>query len=243
MIAADIMTRASVTVAPETPLAEVIARLLESRMGAIPVVEGSTVVGMVNDTDLLRRAELGTEPHPSSWLGLFVSDAARAAAFVHGHGTAARDVMTAPAVTVAHDTPVAEVAALLERRSIDRVAVLRDGRLAGTVGRSDILRALASRLAPLPPRSADDQRLREDVIAAIETGGWLDGTSDITVVVEDGIAHLWGGVAGDALHRALVVAAGGVPGVRAVRDHLNPLRRADPMDRPNWPDPGVRAGG
>jgi CBS domain-containing protein len=242
MIAADIMTRALVTVAPETPLDEVIRLLLEKRVGALPVVQDGAVVGLVGEADLLHRAELGTEPRPTSWLGLFVSDAARATAFVQGHGKLARDVMSAP-VAVAEDTPLADVAALLERRGIGRVPVLRDGRLIGTVGRSDILRALASRLNPLPPRSADDQRLRDDVVAAIEATGALAETSDMTVVVEGGVVHLWGGVDGDAIHRALVVAAGGVPGVGEVRDHLTPLDRPDPMDRPNWPDPGVRVGG
>src|ERR1700728_4810962 len=110
MNAADIMTRAVVTASPETPLAEVIQKLLESRAGMLPVIHGDRVVGMVSDSDLLHRAELGTEPRPTSWLGLFVSDAARATAFVQGHGKLARDVMSAP-VAVAEDTPLADVAA------------------------------------------------------------------------------------------------------------------------------------
>jgi CBS domain-containing protein len=236
MKAADIMTRAVVTVAPETPLDEVI-RLLLDKPGGLPVVDDGTVVGIVDEADLLRRAELGSEPRPNSWLGLFVSDTARAAAFVRGHGRLARDVMTAPAVTVAEDTPVGEVAELLEKRGIGRVPVLRDGRLVGMVGRSDLLRALASRLAPLPPRSEDDRQVREAVTSAIEQSGWLEGTADITIVVENGVVHLWGSVAGEAIHRALVVAVGEVPGVREVRDHLVPAQHPDPMDRPNWPAP------
>ena len=106
--------------------------LLETRVGALPVVEGGgAVAGMVAEADLLRRAELGSEKRPTSWLNLFISDSTRAAAFVRGHGTAARDVMTHPAVTVAEDTPVAEIAALLEKRGIGRVPVVRDGRLVG----------------------------------------------------------------------------------------------------------------
>jgi CBS domain-containing protein len=237
MRAADIMTRALVTVAPDTPLDEVIRLLLDKRAGALPVVEDHAVVGIVAEADLLRRAELGAEPRPTSWLGWFVSDTARAQAFVRGHGKLARDVMTQPAVTVAEDTPVAEVAALLEHQRISRVPVLREGRLVGLVSRSDILRALASRLAPLPPRSADDRSLREAVIAAIEASGWLEGTADLTIVVEAGVVDLWGSVAGEAIHRALVVAVGEVPGVREVRDHLAPVQHPDPMDRPNWPSP------
>jgi len=239
MIAADVMTRALVTVSPDTPLAEVIQLLLDKGAGAVPVVESGEVVGIVAETDLLRRAELGSAPRPTSWLGLFVSDNARAAAFVRGHGRLARDVMTHPAVTVAEDTPLGEVAELLERRGISRVPVVRDRQLVGIVGRSDILRALASRLAPLPARSADDRRLRETVVMAIEASGWMEGTADLTIVVEGGVVHLWGNVVSDNMHRALVLAVGEVPGVREVRDHLAPPPHPDPLDRPNWPSPAA----
>lgn len=239
MKAADIMTRTLPSVAPDTPLAEVIRLLLDKRVGALPVVDGSTVVGIVAEADLLRRVELGAAPRPTSWLGLFTSDTARAAAFVHSHGTLARDVMSQPAVTVTEDTPVGEVAELLEKKRIGRVPVLRDGRLVGMVGRSDILRALASRLAPLPARSEDDQRLREAVVASIEASGWLEGTADMTIVVEAGVVHLWGTVADQTIHRALIVAVGEIPGVREVRDHLGPAQTIDPLDRPNWPSPAA----
>ncbi len=240
MIAADIMTRTVATVSPETPLDEVIRLLLETRVGALPVVEGGgAVAGMVAEADLLRRAELGSEKRPTSWLNLFISDSTRAAAFVRGHGTAARDVMTHPAVTVAEDTPVAEIAALLEKRGIGRVPVVRDGRLVGIVGRSDLLRALASRLTPLPPRSADDRDLREAVIAAIEGSGWMEGTADLTIVVEGGVVQLWGSIGDAAVHRALVLAVGEVPGVREVRDNLAAPPHFDPLDRPNWPAPAA----
>jgi CBS domain-containing protein len=237
MIAADIMTRALVTISPDTPLPDVIRLLLDKRVGALPVVEGASVVGVVAESDLLRRIELGTEPRPTSWLGLFVSDNARAEAFVRGHGRLARDVMTQPAITVPADTPIGEVAELLEKRGISRVPVLRDGRLVGVVGRSDILRALASRLTPLPARGEDDRRVREAIVTTIEASGWLEGTADVTIIVEAGVVNLWGTVAGEAIHRALVVAVGEVPGVREVRDHLSPATSLDPLDRPNWPSP------
>jgi CBS domain-containing protein len=238
MIAADIMTRSLVTVTPDTPLPDVIRTLLDKRIGAVPVVEGGAVVGLVSEGDLLHRAELGAAPHAAGWLRLFTSEASRARDFVRDHGTLARDVMTHPAVTVAEDTPVGEIAALLERRAISRVPVV-DGnrRLLGIVSRSDILRALASRLAPHPAYHADDRRLREAVLAAVDANGWAADASDLTVLVEDGIVHLWGSIGADPVHRALVVAAAEVPGVLDVRDHLSPWHAPDPMDRPHWQEP------
>ena len=243
MIAADILTPAQATVGPDTPLADVVKLLLEKRVGTLPVIDAHTLVGTVSEADLLHRAELGTERRPPSWLALFLSDASKAAAFVRGHGTRAADVMTTPAPTVAEDTPLAEIAEMLERHGLAELPVLREGRLAGMVSRSSILRALASRLTPLPTRSADERELRAAVARALEASGWIDGVADATLVVEGDVVHLWGSVTSEAVHRALVLAAGEVPGVGAVRDHLDHAHRPDPLDRPNWPDPGVRVGG
>lgn len=238
MNAADIMTRPVATVAPDAPLSEVIELLVEKRTGTLPVVDDGTVVGVIAEADLLRRAELGSaKKRPTSWLGLFLSEDARASAFVHAHGRLARDVMSAPAITVAEDTPLNEVAELLERRRIGRVPVVRGGRLVGVIGRAELLRVLASRIAPVPARSADDRELRERVVAAVERSGWLNGASDVTVMVEQGVVHLWGSVETDAVHRALVAAVAELPGVAGVRDHLAHAPHADPMDRPNWPSP------
>jgi hypothetical protein len=56
----------------------------------------------------------------------------------------ARDIMSAPVVTVGEDTDVGEIARLLAAYRIKRVPVVRDGRIAGIVSRADLLRALAT---------------------------------------------------------------------------------------------------
>ena len=54
--------------------------------------------------------------------------------------------MTSPAVTVAPDTPVRDLAALLTQKSINRVAVTDPGgRLLGLVSRGDIVQATMGR--------------------------------------------------------------------------------------------------
>jgi CBS domain-containing protein len=237
MIASDIMTREPLTVAPDTPLADVVRLLLDHRLGALPVVEGTSVVGMVGEADLLRRLGPASAPRASSWLGLFASDASRAGEFVHAHGKLTRDIMAAPAVTVAEETPAEEIAELLETHGFGQVPVVRAGSLVGVVSRSDLLRALAGRLATPPARRQDDAGLHAAVVAAIETSGWLEGTADLTIQVEDGTVALWGTFADPDIRRALVVRVGEVPGVRQVRDQLVPAHNPDPLDLPNWPSP------
>ena len=50
----DIMTRAVVTVAPDTRVLDVAQRLLDHRIGGVPVVDGDLVVGVITESDLFR---------------------------------------------------------------------------------------------------------------------------------------------------------------------------------------------
>lgn len=55
----EIMTRDVATASPDTPLAEAARRMVERKIGCLPVVrEHRVVVGIVTETDLLRAAYL-----------------------------------------------------------------------------------------------------------------------------------------------------------------------------------------
>ncbi len=51
--AAAIMTEIVLTVAPETPLTDAARALLERRIGALPVLDGDRVVGILSQADAL----------------------------------------------------------------------------------------------------------------------------------------------------------------------------------------------
>jgi CBS domain-containing protein len=60
-------------------------------------------------------------------------------------GTAARsvrDVMSRQVMCVAPEQPIAEVASLMSNKDVDRVPVVREGRLVGFLTRGDIVRKL-----------------------------------------------------------------------------------------------------
>jgi CBS domain-containing protein len=50
----DIMTPDPITVTPDMPIIEVAQRLLEHRIGGVPVVEHDHVVGVITESDLFR---------------------------------------------------------------------------------------------------------------------------------------------------------------------------------------------
>jgi CBS domain-containing protein len=60
-------------------------------------------------------------------------------------GTSARsvrDVMSRQVMCVAPEQPIAEVASLMSNKDVDRVPVVREGRLVGFLTRGDIVRKL-----------------------------------------------------------------------------------------------------
>jgi CBS domain-containing protein len=50
----EIMTRNPITVTPDMPIIEVARRLLENRIGGVPVVDDERVVGVITESDLFR---------------------------------------------------------------------------------------------------------------------------------------------------------------------------------------------
>lgn len=48
------MSRSVITIDPDRPIAEAVDLMLEHKIGALPVTEGTRVVGIITETDLLR---------------------------------------------------------------------------------------------------------------------------------------------------------------------------------------------
>jgi len=220
MKARDVMTPGVVTITPDTKVPEIAGLLLERRISAVAVVEASgMVVGVVSESDLMRRPELGTDKPRSRWLQVLLSTEDREHDFVKTHGMRAREVMSSPAVSVAPDASLADIVALMGKRHIKRVLVLDQGRLAGIVTRTDLLRALHARKA-LPTESVprDDRSLRETILRELGQADWaLEAI--VNVQVADGHVELWGNIDSHEQRRAIRIAVEGIPGVRGITEH------------------------
>jgi hypothetical protein len=94
-------------------------------------------IGMVSDGDLLgRRRE---ESHRAWWLQMLAEAAAPRQETEAAHQRLVREVMSWPLSFVAPDTPVEEIAAILQERRIKRLPVIYNGELVGIVSRTDLL--------------------------------------------------------------------------------------------------------
>lgn len=219
MHAADVMVKDVVSVGPEASVREVASLMLARRISGVPVVgENRHVLGIVSEGDLIRRPEIETDRIPEGWLGLFLSDEQRARNFVKSHGRKAREVMSQPVICVGPDTPLAGIVRLMERHRIKRVAVVEQGRLAGLVTRTDLLRAMLAHQDSSPAASGDEA-LRARVASMLEGEAWASSAM-VFVRVEHGVAQLWGTVESASQREALILAVRGVPGIRDVQPHL-----------------------
>ena len=221
MLAKDIMTTDIVTIAPSLRVEEIARLLLSRNISGVPVVDDrDRLIGLVSEGDLLRRTEGGTERQRSWWLSLLASPEERARDYIKTHGRTAEQVMTREVVTVTADTPVGEIAQILERRRIKRVPVVEDGRIVGIVSRANLLHGLATykdRISVTP--SPDDRSIRAEVQALVAKADWISHGS-LTVLVADGAVELWGWVDSEDERKALMIAVGEMDGVKRVVDHL-----------------------
>ena len=72
----------------------------------------------------------------------FTGPDARVASPLASGARTVRDVMTRQVLCVSPDQPIAEVASLMSNKDVDRVPVVREGRLVGFLTRGDIVRKL-----------------------------------------------------------------------------------------------------
>jgi CBS domain-containing protein len=230
--ASDIMTAPVVTVTPDTTVRDTARCLLDHRISGVPVVDrAGKLVGIVSEGDLMRRRESGTERRPSWWLSLFADADAQAQAFVKRHGGTVADVMTRRVVTIAEQTPLEEVADILEKHRIKRVPVIRDGELVGIVSRADLLHGLAAR-QDASSVSADDRTIKQALVSALDEAH-VDRRL-LKIVVAGGVVRIWGVVDTPEQKDAIRVAAETAPGVRAV--HLNVDAVPATARAVMWPD-------
>lgn len=136
----DAMTPDPQTVAPETPLNEVIRLLLSAIFTGLPVVGADNrPIGVISQGDLIYRAGMPLR------LGLLAaSDEANVGhalqAMAHKN---ARDIMSSPAVSIEEDKPLTDGVKLMLKMGLKRLPVVdTSGRLVGIISRMDIFRTI-----------------------------------------------------------------------------------------------------
>ena len=129
----DLMTERPRTTTPEMPLREAAREMLSAGLSALPVVdEDGGLLGLLSERELMRHFMTTT---------LATASARFTPPSAHGRRTV-RDVMTRQVLCVAPEQSLADVAALMTNKDVERVPVVRGGRLVGFLTRGDIVRKL-----------------------------------------------------------------------------------------------------
>jgi CBS domain-containing protein len=113
------------TIAADATVGEAVRLLGERRIGALPVVEGDRVTGIMSERDVI----YCLRDHGAEVLGWPISR-----------------VMTSPAITVDPDTPVLNALALITQRRVRHLPVVVDGRLVGIVSIGDLVKHRIERI-------------------------------------------------------------------------------------------------
>ena len=142
----DVMTAAVTSVGPDTSLNDAAQIMLARGVRAIPVVGASAeVLGILTDGHLLRYLLPQKVSQLSTGQYRAVKRPPRGVKLKAGAvpGDApVRDVMDRTVLCLSEDQTVADVAALMLSKSVDRFPVTRDGALVGFLTRGDIVRKL-----------------------------------------------------------------------------------------------------
>jgi CBS domain-containing protein len=218
MRAHQIMTRAVVTVTPDSTILEAADIMLKHHVSGLPVVDAAgKLVGIVSEGDFIRRSEIGTQRKRSRWLKFLMgTDATQ---YVREHGRKVSEVMTRDPLTIAEEATLEEIVNAMEANGIKRMPVMRDGKLVGIVSRANLLHAVASLAREIPDPTADDDHIRSRIIQALEKHDW--SPFGLNVIVRDGIVHLSGVITDEESRHAAIVATENVAGVKKVHDHLS----------------------
>ena len=139
----DLMTTHVTTVDPEMPLGEAARIMLGRGVRALPVTgPNGEVLGLLTDGHLLKHLLPQTVQQLSTGQMKAVKRRTARGSPVAPGAVPVREAMDRTVLCLAEDQTIADVAALMLAREVDRFPVTRDGALVGFLTRGDIVRKL-----------------------------------------------------------------------------------------------------
>ena len=154
MLVQEAMTKNPVTCQAATPLREVVALFKKHHIGGLPVMDGSNLVGMVTESDLISLLE--TErisddlwlPSPFEVIEIPIREYVNWEKTKHAlrniGDMPAKKVMTRRIISAREDMDIEAAASLMLREGVSRLPVLHDKNLVGIITRADIINAVGS---------------------------------------------------------------------------------------------------
>ena len=111
------------SVVPDTPVLDALKLMAEKGIGAVLVLEGDKVVGIMSERDYARKVALKGKT---------------------AEETRVSEIMTEDVIYVEPSQPIEECMALMVGKRIRHLPVLEDGKLAGIISIGDVVKAMIS---------------------------------------------------------------------------------------------------
>ena len=147
----DIMTRDIVKVRPGTSVSDIALLMSQHRISGVPVVdEQDRVLGVVTELDMVVRNTRLKLPAFFTLLNatIYLETPAHIKERLHHMlGLTAREIMSEKSITITADASIEDLAELMVGRRANPIPVVENGRLAGIVSRSDIVRWMVKAVA------------------------------------------------------------------------------------------------
>ena len=221
MKARDIMVRGIIAVHPDTLVRDIASLMVEKHISGVPVLSNNgKLIGMVSQSDLLHRAEVGTERKHKWWFRVLMDSRALAREYVKAHGLKAHDVMTRYVVSVRDDAELRDVADILDKRRIKRVPVIQEDRVVGIITRGDLVRALSQVQISKVAKTIVNAALHKKLYDRIQSQPWINDNC-VNLTVSDGVVEVAGFVETTDQRVALRILIQETEGVNRVDDKIS----------------------
>ncbi len=144
--AKDIMTSDVITVKSDTTIEELAKILRKQQISGTPVVDDEmNVVGIVTENDLISKNKRLHIPTVFRLFDAFIPigtsklevEIKKMAALTVG------EICTRDVVTVDEETPMEDIATIMTEKKIHLLPVIKEGKIAGIIGKKDIIRGIA----------------------------------------------------------------------------------------------------
>jgi CBS domain-containing protein len=140
MLVKDIMSRGVRSVTAETPLVEVVSLMCLYRFSGLPVVDGTQIVGIIAEKDVLSRMFPSLEELMEGMASINLDEMMGRYREVVRLNVAG--VMTSNPITVSPDMHILRAAAVMAKHKFRRIPVAEDGDLVGMLSLGDVHKAI-----------------------------------------------------------------------------------------------------
>ncbi|MBW2467275.1 MAG: CBS domain-containing protein [Deltaproteobacteria bacterium] len=149
LTAKDIMTTDVITVRMDTTVKDLAEILWKNRISGAPVLDDEgKVISVVTENDLIDQSKKFHIPTMISLIDsvIFLESSQKTEEEIKKMaGNTVRDICAKKLVSVSEDTGMDEIATIMAEKKVHTLPVIREDRLIGVIGKTDIIRTMATK--------------------------------------------------------------------------------------------------